>query len=263
MANLVNGAKETGPPKHLGLPAGQIYRTSKMPLYHQLYEILHQEIVTGKWEPGDMIPPESELITRYDVSRTTIRQVLDMLVKDGLIYRERGRGTFVAQPTLDQGLSRIISFTEDMHRRGLQPDTQVLESAAIPAPADIASNLQVEPGEELAHLERLRLADGEPLTVEETYLVHRYCHGVLQQDYALTPLRDTLQQAYGVRLTRATQVIRAISAPRKLARLLAVPNNAPLLYIERVSFSQNDIPVELLRLYHRGDRYALYNELQG
>ena len=240
-----------------------IDRGSKLPLYHQLYEILRGAILTGEWQPGEMIPPETELMERYQVSRTTVRQVLDLLVKDGLIFRQRGRGTFVTHPTVDQGLARIISFTEDMRQRGFRPGTRVLAAGVLPAPPDIAAQLQIEPGEELARLERLRLADAEPMSIEESYLVHRYCPGVLRRDYATQPLRETLEHEYGIRLVRARQVIRAIPAPRHLARPLSVRTGSPLLHIERVSFSQHDLPVEFLRIYNRGDRYVLYNELQS
>ena len=245
------------------LLAGQIDRGSKLPLYYQLYEILHSNIVTGEWQPGDMIPPESELIEHYQVSRTTVRQVLDLLANEGLINRQRGRGTFVTHPTVDQGLSRIISFTQDMLQRGLRPGTRVLVSDLIPAPSDIAAQLQVDPGEELAHLQRLRLANDEPMSMEESYLVHRYCRGVLGQDYAANPLREALDRDHGIRLVRARQTIRAMPASPRLARVLQVEAHSPLLYIERVSFAPRDLPVEFLRLYHRGDRYALYNELQA
>jgi GntR family transcriptional regulator len=152
----------------------RINRNSKLPLYHQLYEILRSNITRGEWQPGDMIPPESELIDRYQVSRTTVRQVLDMLVNEGLIYRQRGRGTFVAHPTVEQALVRIISFTEDMRQRGFKP------------------------GEELARLERLRLADDEPMSIEDSYLVSRVPCSVTQ--YAT---RDTYEGAhYGHRLSR-------------------------------------------------------------
>jgi GntR family transcriptional regulator len=241
----------------------RVDRASKLPLYHQLYEILRGAILTGEWQPGDLIPPESELIDRYQVSRTTVRQVLDLLVNDGLIYRQRGRGTFVTHPTVDQGLSRIVSFTEDMRRRGFQPGTRVLASGVMPAPPEIAAHLRVEPGEELARLQRLRLADGEPMSIEESYFVHRHCQGILRHDYAARSLRETLEREYGIRLVRARQVIRAIPAAADLATVLSVRTKAPLLYIERVSFSQLEIPVEFLCVHHRGDRYALYNELVG
>jgi GntR family transcriptional regulator len=213
------------------------------------------------WRPGDMIPPEPELIRHYGVSRTTVRQVLDMLVNDGLIYRQQGRGTFVAHPTVEQALVRIISFTDDMIQRGFKPDTQVLSSGIVSAPLDIAEKLKIRPGEELARLARLRLADGEPMGIEESHLVHRYCPGVLEGDYASNSLREALDRDYGIRWGRASQTIRAVPSSKDIAQLLAIPPKSALLAIERVSYSQQNIPIEFLRIHYRGDRYALYNEL--
>ena len=241
----------------------RIVRDSKLPFYQQLYEMLRSKIMRGEWQPGEMMPSESEHIERYQVSRITARKAFEALVNDGLIYRERGRGTFVAHPTVEQGLVRIISFTEDMHQRGFKPGTRVLSSGLIPASQEVAEKLQVEPGEELAHIERLRLADNEPMSVEESHLVHHYCPGILQHDFAQNPLREALEDNYGVRLVHASQVIRAVSASRELSNKLSIQPNSALLYIERVSFSDKGVPVEFLRLYHRGDRYALYNELRG
>lgn len=242
----------------------QINRHSKLPLYHQLYEILRGNIMRGEWRPGDMIPPESELIELYQVSRTTVRQVLDMLVNEGLIYRQRGRGSFVAHPTLEQGLVRIVNFTEDMQQRGFRPASKLLSSGLMPAPQDIAEKLHLEPGEELAHLKRLRLADDEPLGIEESYLVHRHCPDILSRsDYATHSLREVLDREYGIRWGRARQVIRAVLASPDLARLLSMPSRSALLFIERISYSQQNIPIEFLRTYYRADRYSLYNELQG
>lgn len=241
----------------------RIDRASKLPLYHQLYQILRGHILSGEWKPGDMIPPESELIERYQISRTTIRQVLDLLTKEGFIYRQQGRGTFVAHPSVEQTLVRIVNFTEDMRMRGCAPSSKVLFSGLIPAPPDIAEKLTVEPGEELARLDRLRLADDEPMSVEESYLVHRYCPGVLQGDYEANSLREALARKYGIRWTRAKQSIRAILTPRELVGLLGVQPRSALLFLERISYSQDNVPIEFLRIYYRADRYILYNELQG
>jgi GntR family transcriptional regulator len=241
----------------------RINRNSKLPLYHQLYEILRGKIFRGEWKPGDLIPPESELVECYQVSRTTVRQVLDLLANEGLIYRQQGRGTFVAHPTVEQTLVRIVNFTEDMRMRGSEPSSQVLFAGLIPAPEEIAEKLQVEPGEELACLERLRLADGEPMGVEESYLLHRYCPGVLEGDYVKNSLREALMHRYGIRWAHARQMIRAILAPPDLAELLGILPRSALLLVERVSFAQDNTPVEFLRIYYRADRYVLYNELQG
>jgi GntR family transcriptional regulator len=242
---------------------GRIDRNSKLPIYYQLYEILRSSIRNGTWKPGDMIPAESEFATRYKISRTTIRQVLDMLVSEGLIYRERGRGSFVAEPALEEALVRIISFTDDMRQRGREPSTEVLTSELIPASQDISERLKIEAGEELAHLIRLRLADNEPMSIEDSYLIHRHCPGILDGDYESNSLREAIERRYGIRWSHAKQVIRAILATSSLAKSLSIRPGDALLYIERVSFSQQHrIPVEFLRIYYRGDRYSLYNELQ-
>jgi GntR family transcriptional regulator len=238
-----------------------INRASKLPLHQQLYDFLRGKIRSGEWTEGQMIPTEPELINQYGVSRIVIRQVLNRLVNEGLIFRQQGRGSFVAERRLEEGLSRIISFTEDMRQRELIPKTRILFNGLVPAPEDIAEHLGIQSGDELAHLRRLRLANDEPMSIEEAYLVHRYFPGVLNEDYELVPLRETLQQKYGVRIIRARQVIRAVQATAEQARLLTTQGKSPLLLIERVSFSEQDQPVEFLRIYYRGDRYSLYNDL--
>lgn len=241
-----------------------ISRKSKWPLYQQVYESLRRDIVAGQWKPGDLLPTEAELVARFRVSTITVRQALEMLHGEGLIYRQRGRGTFVAHPSLEQNLVRIVSFTQDMERRGFKPGSRVLAAELIPAPAEIAEKLDVPPGEELARLERLRLADDEPLSLETSYLVHRACRGVLERhDYASFSLREALERDFGLRIARARQSIRAVAAPAALARTLSLAARAPVLLIERVAFTQDDTPLEFLRILYRGDRYTLHNELQG
>jgi GntR family transcriptional regulator len=113
----------------------------------------------------------------------------------------------------------------------------------------------------LARLERLRLADGDPMSIEESYLVHRYCPGVLDDDYSKTPLRRALEKRYGIRLVQAKQTIRAVNAKPKIAEKLGIQVDGAVLMIERVSYSSEMVPVEFIRFHHRGDRYILYNEL--
>jgi GntR family transcriptional regulator len=241
----------------------QVARHSKTPYYHQVYEALRNRIVSGEWPPGHMLPPESELTSLYGVSRITARQALEVLVKEGRIYRERGRGSFVAHPTVEQSLVRIVSFSEDMAQRGFKAESQVLSAELIPSPPEIAVLLAVEPGEELARIVRLRLADGVPMSVEHAHFVHRFCPGLLDHDLEGQSLRELMEQKYGIRWLRAKQTIRAVAASAEMASRLSIKVRIPLLQIERVSFSQDDIPVEFLRADHRGDRYTLYNELRG
>jgi GntR family transcriptional regulator len=238
-------------------------RTSKVPLYQQLYEILSANLRYGVWRPGDLIPSEVELIEQYQVSRITVRQVLEMLVNDGLIYRQRGRGTFVAFSKIEQALVRIVSFTEDMLQRGFVPSTKTLSSGLVPAPREIAGKLSLAKGEQMVRLERLRLADGEPMSIEESFWVHRYCPGILDHDITSQSLRKLIDNNYGIRWLHAKQVIQAINAPAEIAAQLEIKARSALLYVERISYSQDEIPIELLRIYHRGDRYRFYNDLRG
>jgi GntR family transcriptional regulator len=240
-----------------------VNRASKLPLHQQVYDVLHAKIRSGEWKEGQLIPAEPELIQQYGVSRIVIRQVLNRLVGEGLIFRQQGRGSFVAERRLEEGLTRIVSFTEDMRQRGLTPQTQILFSGVVAANEELAEHLGIQPGEELVRLERLRLANDEPLSIEDSYLVQRQFPGILKGDYTRDPLREALDHKYGVQIVRARQVIRAVQATAEQARRLAIPVKSPLLLIERVSFSQLDRPVEFLRIHYRGDRYSLYNELHG
>lgn len=236
---------------------------SQISYYRQLYTILRREIMHGVWKPGQRMPSEAELIVAYGVSRITVRQAFDLLVNDGLVYRRRGSGTYVSVPLIEHGLNRIISFSEDMQRRGLHPGTQVIAAHLEPASEEIAVRLDIEPGTELAVLERLRLADGEPMSVEKSHLIYNQCHGLLDIDFSTTLLHEALRDRYGIRLTRANQAVRAVAADKVMAGRLRVHTGAPLFYIERVSFRQAGIPIEFLQIYHRGDRYVLYNELRA
>ena len=238
-------------------------RESKIPLYHQLYEMLRAKILNGEWPPDTLLPAESELQDTYHVSQITVRQALDNLVSDGLIYRQRGRGSFVSQPAIQTTLTRIISFTEDMHQRGFQPSSQTILTDLVPATSSVAEKLEIEAGEELAQLDRLRFADEEPLSIERASLIHRHCPGVLDRDYEQHSLRETLYREYGIQLVRAVESIRALNADQSQARLLSIQTNDALLAIERVSFSQDNRPAELLQIFYRADRYVLHAELQG
>lgn len=240
-----------------------INRHNSTPLHQQLYEILRRKILQEEWVVGEMIPPEPELMEQYDLSRITVRRGLNRLADEGLITRQQGRGSFVAERTLEQGLTRIISFTEDMKQRGMTPRTKVLFSELVPAPEDVAEHLDLQTGAEMARMERLRIANNEPLSIEESFLVHSYCPGILSEDYAVGPLREALESKFNIRIMRAKQVIRAVRASARQAELLTISVRSPLLFLERVSYSQQNLPIEFLRIYYRGDRYSLFNELNG
>jgi GntR family transcriptional regulator len=235
-----------------------VARTSKVPIYHQLYEILRDHILSGDWKVGDLVPPEPELMETFDVSRITVRKAVELLANENLVYKRRGKGTFVSMATLKTDASRLIGFEADMRQRGFDPETVVLESDVVTVSRVTAEKMQIEVGDELAFIKRLRLANNEPISIEEVYIVHKYCEGILDgHDYTDESLFDVMENDYGVRIERAEQTISAMVATDRLQGYLDMSANEALIFIERISYSQIDIPVEFRRIYYRADRYAL------
>src|SRR6266480_6637171 len=140
-----------------------IYRNSPLPRYYQLKEIMRERIRTGEWKPGDLIPSERELGEKYGISRMTARQAITDLVNEGLFYREQGKGTFVSRHKITQQLIRLTGFTEDIRARGQRPGAKVLSARMVPADETTAERLRIKPGLLICRLNRLRLADEEPL----------------------------------------------------------------------------------------------------
>src|SRR5512136_2928484 len=136
-----------------------------VPRYHQLANILREQIIDGKLQAYEAIPSERRLEKLYSVSRTTIRQAIDLLVHQGYLYREHGKGTFVSPQKLQKGISELTSFSEDMKRRGIVPGQKILEIGYMKPPEDVAIHLELPAGteEKVLCIERLRLGDGAPM----------------------------------------------------------------------------------------------------
>ena len=145
-------------------------KQSPIPIYIQIEEQLKQQIQQGDFPIGTTIPSERELTERFDVSRMTVRQAITNLVNDGLLYREKGRGTFVASPKVEQPLNGLTSFTEDMMARGMVPSSKMINFEILEPESDISAALQLAQGDEVYFVERIRFADDKPMAIERTYL---------------------------------------------------------------------------------------------
>src|SRR5215510_5622334 len=141
-----------------------------VPLYYPLKTILLEQIRTGKMKPNDKLPAEDELAATYGVSKATVRQALNELAVAGVLRREQGRGTFVAEPKLAQGPRELTSFTEEMNKLGFRPTSKVLTHDVIEAEADVAEKLRIEKGGPVVRLKRLRIADGKPMGIQTAYI---------------------------------------------------------------------------------------------
>lgn len=250
MAEILDSVFGTGP---ITLPSGG-------PLYLQLKRWIEDAIARGAIRPGDALPSERDLATRVDVSRVTVRKAVQQLVKDGVLVQRHGSGTFVAPqaPRVEQSLSQLTSFTEDMARRGMSVRAEWLDRGIyVPSPEETIV-LGLSAGEQVSRIARLRLTDTTPLAIERAALSTR----VLPDPTAVTDSLYALLEKSGNRPVRAIQRIRAANLDAPDAHLLAVPQGAAGLYIERISYLPTGRVVEFTRSVYRGDAYDFVAELR-
>jgi len=239
-----------------------IFRKSPVPRYFQLKEIMRAKIRDGEWKPGDLIPSERELSEQYKISRMTARQAITELVNEGMFYREQGRGTFVSRHKITQQLIRLTGFTEDIKARGQRPGTRVLSAKMVPADEDTAERLHISPGQLIFRLQRLRLADSEPLAIELSHIHFEGCEKLLEEDLENNSLYRILETKYGLPLMEAEQELEAGLAGEKEAQLLKLSVGSPALYIRRVTYTDRDQPLEYAKSVYCGNKYVFYTNMK-
>lgn len=236
---------------------------SALPKYYQLKDILLRKIEDGDWQPEESIPSERELEEIYGVSRTTIRKALDILVSKGYLYREHGRGTFVAFPRLQQSLHTLTSFTEDMRRRGMEPGQRILMVDCIQPSRRIRQALSLRSDIELVlRVERLRLGNDEPVGIHDVYLPLCDKDPITADELARSgSLYALLQAKYNLTVADADESLESTVADEREAELLHISQGSPLLLIERISRLESGRPIEFVRMLYRADRYKYYVHL--
>jgi GntR family transcriptional regulator len=212
-------------------------------------------IHSGRLRAGDPLPSEEELSRIYGVSRMTSRQALQSLKSQGFASRHKGQGSFVSQPRVEKDITHLCGFTAEMRALGMKASSRVLESEIIPAPPELAAQLGIAVNAPLYRLRRLRLADNLPVAVEEIRLPYDRFSGVEKIDFSRLSLYQTLRDRYGIRVSRADEILEARSATHREAQLLEIPPRASLLVMSRTLWSTDDLPVETAHSVYRGDRY--------
>ncbi len=236
--------------------------TSPVPLHYQIREQISLAIADGRLVPGDLLPPEEDLAAQASVSRTTIRQALAALVHEGLIERKRGKGSWVVEPRIDQQLSELTGFVEDMLSRGLEPEARVISAEVTSADVVVAEELGIPEGSKAVRIERVRLADGRPILFDVSHLPLEIGQRVLNEDLTQRPIFEILEADLGVALNEADYHIRAVAAQEPIATHLRVRRGTPLLMIERTTYSRDGAPVDFENLYYRADRMTFSLRLQ-
>src|SRR6201981_2705501 len=222
-------------------------------LYARVETVLAGEITNGDLTVGDQLPTEDSLIARFGVSRITVRRAIQNLVSRGLVEIRRGKGTFVAAPKITQELRELSGFVEDMHALGRKPTARVIGKEIVTADATVASQLALTRGERVVRIRRVRLADGIPLSFDETFLPLDLGKKIITNNLKVEPIFSLLERKYNVPLIEAAYKLDAVAAENEVARALKVKPQSPIFRIERTSYTTGSRPVDYETLHHRGD----------
>jgi GntR family transcriptional regulator len=228
-----------------------------LPLYEQIKSLLMRSLQAGEWKPGEIIPSEVELAARYKVSQGTVRKAIDELATDNLLVRRQGKGTFVATHAEEKIQYRFLRLTPDAGAPGTL-QRRLIDCRRMRAPDEVVRALDLKPGEAAVQLRRLLLADNQPVVFDDIWLPGNLFKGLTAEKLSgyRGPMYGLFETEFGVRMIRAEEKIRAVAATPEEAEWLAQPPGAPLLSVERLSFTYDDKPVELRRgLYHTANHH--------
>jgi len=231
----------------------------RIPKYYDVKRSLLS--LTKSLSAGSALPPERALAVRFETSRTTVRQALSELVVEGRLVRIQGKGTFVAQPKVAQVL-QLTSYTGDLRTVGLEPDTKILDISYVTADEALARRLAINTGGRVLRIHRLRLANGEPMSIDTTHLSARRFPRLRRELEMHSSLYETLYNAYNVRLTDAEEIIETVLATPYDAQVLSVDVGLPMLLLTRHAFDADGNPVEWAQSLYRGDRYKFITRLR-
>ena len=221
----------------------------------QVADVLRRQVLHGLVVAG-ALPAESDLATDFGVSRNTVREALDLLRHEGLVDRIPGTGTVVVADKYPHSIDELQGLAETLAGRGLVRN-EVRVTSIVPAPTAVARRLRVEPGAEVVYFERRRLADEVPLSLDLTYVVRDLGEALLDEDLTGNDVFELLEQLSGRRLGKAELVLEAVAADSHSAAILEVPSAAPLLMLERLTYLDDERPVDLEFIRFRADRMSM------
>lgn len=235
--------------------AHRIKLSSPLPLYTQIKEILRARILDGSYQPHQQMPSESEMMAAFDVSRITVRQALNDLQNEGLIFRIHGKGSFVSKPKAFQDLGRLQGFGEAMRQMGYETFARVLSIKTVLPSPQVAEKLQLPKRAKVTELQRVRFLNREPISLDVTYVPSSIGQRLAKEDLAARDIFVILENDYGLALGHAELQIGSALADEMLAAQLKVEAGSPVLCIERTTHTADGAPIDYEHLYYRGDAF--------
>ena len=227
--------------------SGKLDRFSSVPLYQQLSDILTGKIEDGTLKPGDQLPSEYELRGKFEVSRHVVRQTLNTLSRQGIIFTEHGRGSYVARKRIDKPLGVLQSYHDSMRKSGLDPEVKILRKDLVVPPEQVASQLRLHKGEQAFYLERVGYLDGSPVSFLEAYIAPGNWGYEKLMQFPGGSLYTHLEQACGIRLAYCRFSIDVIFADEVESRVLNMPRGTVLIQLVSTTSDKEGTPVEHTR----------------
>ncbi|WP_377887243.1 GntR family transcriptional regulator [Alkalihalobacillus sp. R86527] len=231
-----------------------IDKTSPLPIYYQLVELIKGMIEKGELKAGDSLPSEREYAERFKISRMTVRQAITELVNSGYLFRQKGVGTFVAEKKIEQQLLGLTSFTEDMQSRGMVPSSKLISFEIVSSPASISEQLNIQEHAPVYEIKRVRLADGIPMALETTFISANLVKGITE-DTVSQSLYDYIEKQLSIKIGEATQVLESSVATQQESQFLKIKKGSPILLIQRNTKLADETPLEVVKSSYRADRY--------
>jgi GntR family transcriptional regulator len=242
-------------PRPAAKAADTVQPLSPVPLYAQIKEILRARILDGSYQPHQQMPSESEMMATFNVSRITVRQALNDLQNEGLIFRIHGKGTFVSKPKAFQDLGRLQGFGEAMRQMGYETFARVLSIKSVLPSPQVAERLQLAKRARVTELQRVRFLNREPISLDITYVPLAIGNRLAKEDLAARDVFVILENDYGIALGHAELQIGSTLADDTLATQLKVEEGSPVLFIERTTHTADGTPIDYEHLYYRGDAF--------
>ncbi len=225
------------------------------PYYRWLEDTLREEIALGTYKPGEAIPTEHELMRRYVLSSTTVRRAVHDLAREGLIYRQAGKGTFVKRSKIEEHLAHLTSFAEEMQNRQIKPNFKLLRAQFAIPPADVTRRLKLAPRAQAFLIERVQFANTEPIALAQGYWHPDIGNQLATQNLNAVSLYEMIERVYHIPLLEADESISAMSADTVIARQLKIRRQAPLLVRRRLIYTTEMRPIGYTTTFYRPDLY--------
>lgn len=234
----------------------------RLPLYCKLADIIEEKIDSGVWQKGMMIPSERELCKQYDMSRITVRNAIDGLVRQGKLEKVQGKGTFVQSKTIIQDLGNVYSFSREMEKQGKISSTMLVCREMLTATAKVAHALGIKEHDQVIYIERLRCAENVPIMLEKSYFPKETCGYVWEIDLDCQSLYKTLEEKYGVVINKAVETFKACELNSYECKLLKCPPKQYGLLVKRTSYS-NDRVICYSSIVSKGDAFEFTVKLES